>query len=1049
MISGKDTKNDYQDFCGGHEQEINFSIIDSKKEEQFIIGIQKDLSFAELVSIFEDDLDQMANCAIHCFSKNILTRSQAASFLEYRSLKKNLIDVTIIDLTDESIMGETVPLRTSERLKLIPLLKSMPRMESCVFSASIPAQYLQDVKISGFLDLTAKSDVIVKSVQPIFKPRNFENEIGPEETGEIYIKIYIGSVDVRNAITKVRYHEHAKDIYPALGEFDINDVGDSVEKYGRRLSVDSPDVSTSKSFHKIESFPTFIGLHDEVHRRLISTIPNPVYSAFIDAIKLAREKTGYKWSRELWDAMDMEVGEFLDMHTTFDYSNYNKNDIRLNTKLFVRLLDANVYTESRTAGLFTCSPYIDTTWILLIDIALNPDAWKMKGIDFSTLPRNHSYRLMHDFIIKNKTKIENTKSTAEQIAIIKSAWFGITLPENPEIKFVRIEGEKTPRHLQVMVNKEPIALSKRDAIKTRKEILKTMFLSLNDIQNIGYLLHDPDLFIRFITYGANLEWILENSSRTPFSDYKNQVIRAFSDFYVSSISDMKKILAYQPIGNEIILALLNQENGIARVSWNDKTELYLFFMEYPQYEKQMRKSISGSGSNPELEVFFLIIDKNKDVIESYDNLMQKHVVKSIEIIHDAHLSSQENINLLLAKPLYDVTLADSIISLNRAGILSENYQVLKKNLTVSKYLVEGLCILKEHNLDDEYREIFIAEIENGRISADKAVNYVKGLAELKKVNALNPVTKKMLFDNIRFSYQVSKALRILHRIKLDNKENYQFISDHPESSLAFSRCMKLLHPDFSTSENRQLLIDNRNSLYSIITILKFVKSGNALTDDIVKLFFKNTFILKYIQDNILYDLKEHGLMNGKTIHLLLKDEESLDAYKYILDMIKDESTDDNFIKECLIKLINNFSQLDVIANAFDTMDYEKILSSKNIALILDDPLNADETIKSITDMNWNILVISNELKQYEQKSWLSFFKTSAYRDMGKKDPVAMASKNLSLFINDKDVKFTDSDIKILKENKDLGLIIEKARNLKVVLPDFLNEKPEHTVSKKI
>ena len=214
----------------------------------------------------------------------------------------------------------------------------MPSYEACFFSADIPEEHLKEVKISNFLDFAKDLKIIQKSSAPLINPRKFpEVETMEPEKSSILITMIMGSMSVKDAISKAIYGEHAKKSYPRLGEFSIDMIGESMENNGRYIAIDYPSIPSSRSFHKIESSPTYVALHDEVHRRLISTIPNPAYAAFIDAIKMVIEKTGFKWSREIWDAMDMEVGDFLNDY--LNYHNYDQNDIELNTKYFTRLLN--------------------------------------------------------------------------------------------------------------------------------------------------------------------------------------------------------------------------------------------------------------------------------------------------------------------------------------------------------------------------------------------------------------------------------------------------------------------------------------------------------------------------------------------------------------------------------------------------------------------------------------------------------------------------------------------------------------------------------------
>ena len=62
--------------------------MDSDKAEKLISRIEKNLSFSEIIIPFEENLDQLAYCAVYAFSKGKLSRAATANFLAYCSMKK-------------------------------------------------------------------------------------------------------------------------------------------------------------------------------------------------------------------------------------------------------------------------------------------------------------------------------------------------------------------------------------------------------------------------------------------------------------------------------------------------------------------------------------------------------------------------------------------------------------------------------------------------------------------------------------------------------------------------------------------------------------------------------------------------------------------------------------------------------------------------------------------------------------------------------------------------------------------------------------------------
>jgi len=563
----------YLDFCGNHEPD--FSLMDKEKADKFLNGIAEYASFSELVLPFEDNLDQLAYCAVYAFSQGKLSRLATANFLEYRSLKKDFLDVKIIEKVDISRerFSHYLEQQVGWGEKICVFLDQMPHYERCFFSANIPDEHLLNPKIGRFIDLAHRETIIEVN----YNLDSFDKSS----------TITIPSTSIRDAITKTLYGQHAKKSCPRLGLFSIDMMGEVIENHGRYIACDYPGIPTSPTFHKIESPPTYITLHDELHRKLMSTIPNPAYVAFIDAINMVREKTGFKWSREIWDAMDMEVGEFLnagiDYHSDWDV-------FASSTERFTKLLNATVYTESRMAGLFTASPYIDTTWLLLIDIALNDEKWKQKRINFSDLTRDNPYYFMYEFVLKNKDKIVNLLP-AEQVAVIKSTWFDISLNQIADAKFVKDDQPKQPRYIQIKINDKPIGRDKHSAIQTHRAIHSNgsikFIVAISDW--VDFIIHDPYLFNRkFIDIYDDL-WALD--SYECFSFCRDRILKAMLKYKIRSVNDLLSEVSSHPnYVNEFISLAIKEEAGFSCLEWN-LSDLYSLFLHYPDSKQAIIQSI--------------------------------------------------------------------------------------------------------------------------------------------------------------------------------------------------------------------------------------------------------------------------------------------------------------------------------------------------------------------------------------------------------------------------------------------------------------------------
>lgn len=644
MISGEETKSaEFLDFC--NDQQIDLSLRDKGKALMLIEGIKNNKKFSELAAIFKDDLDQMAYCAVYAFSLNILTRNQTATFLEYRSLNKNFQNIEVIDLAadiTDFALSHLTNLRKNELPKLKNLIKEMHNenrpFDACIFIATIPKEDTENMNIKGLLEFADSTGIILIYHEAITKQKAFDDK----EIDFIPSKIHIGSPEIRNAATNARYNKHAKKIFPKLGKFTLDQISNSIKNDGRYLFVDFPSVESPKSFHQVkDTSPTYLGLHDELHRQLISSIPNGAYHAFIEAIELAQKQSGFIWSREIWDALDMEVGEFLSPpEQLYDFL-YDENDMVRNTKNFSALLNAHVYTEARTAGLFTASPYLDTTWLLIIDIALHPNKWLSKKIDLSLLDHNDTYRIMYEFVIDNREKLANKKTPLEQVATIKSEWFGIKFKPETNMQFVK--DNNPPRYIQIkeMNNDgEAIALSiienndfdpdflnnitsKDAAIKIRQKVLiintlRDIALSQSSLDNVQknlliFFIHDPylinivknrdmDIFISL------LQKIMDNGINLA----KPQAIRCLAST-INTLDELEKIFAINTMPGNRLLAWLIEHNKLARILDDTKfSSVYRFLSIDSEYIASIKNNLLES--KPDFKELFSMINNNMDII---------------------------------------------------------------------------------------------------------------------------------------------------------------------------------------------------------------------------------------------------------------------------------------------------------------------------------------------------------------------------------------------------------------------------------------------------
>jgi hypothetical protein len=553
-----DPNTDYKDFCGEHV--LDFSSINMKEADFLIDALREGEKFSAILSnVFKDDLDQMARTAAYAFSIGKITREQTASVLEYRMMieafwSNGVEEIEILDTdgdyTEEAHRVGGFLENHTQFTTLQALLKNKPRSEHRAFILTLPR--MMSEQLPEFLQLTTQLKVTIKD----------SNVSEPH--------IILPSVGVRNALTETIYGKNAKLLFPRLGLFTINDIERSMRLGGRYAAVAYPGIDSPLDFHGLRAHPFYIGLHDEAHRRLISTIRNTAYEAFFYAIDVLRSLTNIHWSKEIWDGVDMEIGLFVN-----EYAQDTMSD-------FLGLLSAPVYTQQRLMGLFNASPYNDTTWLLLIHMVLHEDEWKKREI-FPSKFEQYSIRYgkLINFIKLHKNEIEKETSPAKQAAILKCKYLGIEIVNKESICLKKVKGN----YIQLEMNHEPIVHPK--ALCVQMDIQSEYpYLWLKFLQNLKIIAKD-----RFNTvfdldkFKVFYELIKNKYSYTGIFDEKNLEIvnRPMSyfkeyDAYLNAIvlfnmCDLDEIkdfdgnifdvvvglLAYKKLANEDVLHYFNSE----------------------------------------------------------------------------------------------------------------------------------------------------------------------------------------------------------------------------------------------------------------------------------------------------------------------------------------------------------------------------------------------------------------------------------------------------------------------------------------------------------
>jgi hypothetical protein len=135
-------------------------------------------------------------------------------------------------------------------------------------------------------------------------------------------------------------------------------------------------------------------------------------------------------------------------------------------------MDGLTYPENQPLGLFTPSPYVDTTWILLIDMATKPQEWKKMDIDPEFVKRNEKYGKLFNFVLEHIESMKD-KPLVEQVALLKTKFLKIPIPDHKEMAFVKTKDEDN--YVQIMVDGKPLGLSKKIYITLHKFFDHSLF----------------------------------------------------------------------------------------------------------------------------------------------------------------------------------------------------------------------------------------------------------------------------------------------------------------------------------------------------------------------------------------------------------------------------------------------------------------------------------------------------------------------------------------------------------------------------------------------
>ncbi|MBI2786556.1 MAG: hypothetical protein HYX60_09770 [Legionella longbeachae] len=521
------------DFFG--DLKLEFNSIDKKKSEQFMVMIKEGFLYNEILEkCFSNDIDQFAQSAVYAFSRGKITRDQTGSILEFREMKmlNTKEEIKVFNLLNEN--NEFTPesheilhhfVASEEKDVFLKLIKKTPKSDCCYFEITVSDLYLENNPgVDGLLTLANQIKIIKRDPPSIIK-REYAKEFDEQSSQEKGVRLILLSISGRNALTQAIYGSHAKFIFPRLKKFSIDDMERSMRSHGRYLALSYPGVEGETSFHKIKANHLFLSMHDEAHRRLISTVPNTAFDALLRAIDVIRQITGIKWSKEIWDSVDMETGSFLNETQNFR----NLNSPEAITQSFQRLLASKVYTEQRRVKLFSENFLIETTWLLMIDLVINKESWLKLSINAEYF--TDDYKKMISFVKENEELIKHEESAIKQLAIILTKYFNLSSSTTEGCKFKKIS-----QYIQ-LVNKDNSLV-----------LLKKSSLIPNQLTEV--ILSECSSFEVFKNVPVEKIILLENMNVYVLIINEKLKIEDFNKFSVEKILQMTTNNTYQMILND-------------------------------------------------------------------------------------------------------------------------------------------------------------------------------------------------------------------------------------------------------------------------------------------------------------------------------------------------------------------------------------------------------------------------------------------------------------------------------------------------------------------
>lgn len=459
------TMNPWAAFCGQHEL-----VTDSTP-----ITIEIGPTMDPAIDLRELPWDALAQQHGYALSQEKISAERFYSILELRSMSQIASQLAILPLTslNEPVINHFLDLNHLDggvEQRFQTWANNIDGANDNFISKLKIKSRHWDPRIYNLLELCHRHKIIfIEQYDDLMSDRFLclaKNEV---------LTIYLPSMTARTHLGNMAFAKTGfVGLQGRVGKLTIDDIEESIRLHSRYASFSYPGVADSTSFHDVIAPMFFLTLHDELHRHGMSAIPPAMLDHYLYAIDVVRAGTGIRWSKDIWNAIDLEIDI---RHLTLDNPPAS-NPVRHNTEVFQAMLSRDRFSDQGVRGLFVGTSVgnamLDTALIILIHIMENKGVWDERGISlhfFADYPAQLIYQVQYYL-----GQLDAGLPMATKVAVIKDAIINkVSGDLTPLLNQYQHQAtfEKRDGYIQVVSNNEVVAHNEKS-----KFILQDMIRSL-------------------------------------------------------------------------------------------------------------------------------------------------------------------------------------------------------------------------------------------------------------------------------------------------------------------------------------------------------------------------------------------------------------------------------------------------------------------------------------------------------------------------------------------------------------------------------------------